>query len=67
MGAFYYHRFIFLLACIDHWKVYNRLVPASTVKTAIEVQRLCVSTSKKRHFCQVSSINLAIWRFEPPS
>ena len=26
MGAFSYHRFIFLLACIDRWKVYNRHV-----------------------------------------
>ena len=48
MGAFSYHRFIFLLACIDRWKVYNRLVFACTVKTATEVQRLCVSTSTKR-------------------
>ena len=55
MGAFSYHRFIFLLAFIDCWKAYNRLVSACTVKTAIEVQRLCVSTSKKRHFCLTSS------------
>ena len=33
MGAFSYHRFIFLLACIDRWKVYNRLVFACTVNT----------------------------------
>ena len=46
MGAFYYHRFIFLLACIDHLKVYNRLVSKCTIKTAIEVKCLCVSTSK---------------------
>ena len=46
MGAFSYHRFIFLLANIDRWKVYNRLVFACTVKTAIEVKRLCVSISK---------------------
>ena len=46
MGAFSYHRFIFLLACIDCWKVYNRLVSACTVKTAIKVQHLCVSTVK---------------------
>ena len=31
MGAFSYHRFIFLLVC--------------TAKTAIEVERLCVSAS----------------------
>ena len=37
MGALSYHRFIFLLACIDRWKVYNRLVSACTVKTVIEV------------------------------
>ena len=47
MGAFSYHRFI--LACIDRWEAYNRLVSVCTVKTAIEVQRLCVSTSKKRY------------------
>ena len=52
MGAFSFHRFIFLLAFIDRWKVYNRLVFACTVKTAIEVQRLCVLTSKKWHFCR---------------
>ena len=46
IGAFSYHKFIFLLACIDRWKAYNRLVSACTIKTAIEVQRLCVSTSK---------------------
>ena len=46
MGAFSYHRFIFLLACIDCWKVYNRLVFACTVKTVIEIKRLCVPTSK---------------------
>ena len=55
MGAFSYHRFMFLLACVDCWKIYNRLVSACTVKTAIEVQRLCVSTSKKFHFCRASS------------
>ena len=49
MGA--YHRFIFLLACIDRWKVYNRLIFACTVKTAIEVKCLCVSTSNKWHSC----------------
>ena len=46
MGAFSYHRFIFLLACIDRWKVYNLLVSSCKVKTAIEVECLCVSTSK---------------------
>ena len=55
MGAFSYHRFIFLLACLDHWKVYNRLVPSCTVKTAIEVLCLYFSTSKKQHFCRASS------------
>ena len=38
MGAFSYHRFIFLLACIDHSKVFNRLIFACKVKTAIEVE-----------------------------
>ena len=52
MGAFFYHRFIFLLACINRWKVYNRLSFACTVKTAIEVKCLSVSTSKKRHSCR---------------
>ena len=37
MGAFSYHRFVFLLACIDCWNAYNRLVFACTVKTAIKV------------------------------
>ena len=55
MSAFSYHRFIFLLACGDCWKVYNRLVSECTVKTAIEVQRLCVSTRKNGTFCRASS------------
>ena len=55
MGAFSCQRFIFLLACIDRWKVYNRLVFACTVKTAIAVKCLCVSTSKKGHSLQVCS------------
>ena len=50
MSACSYHRFIFLLACIDCWKVYNRLVFACTAKTAIEVKHLWVVTNKKRHF-----------------
>ena len=37
MGAFSSHRCIFLLACIDRWKVYNRFVSTCTVKAAIEV------------------------------
>ena len=41
MGAFFYHSFIFLLACVDRWKVYNRLVFACTIKTAIKVKRQC--------------------------
>ena len=55
MGAFSYHRFIFLLTCIDCWKVYDRLVSACTVNTAIEVQCLCVLTSKKWHSCRAIS------------
>ena len=53
MGAFSYHRYIFLLACIDCRKVYNRLVSVCTVKTAIEVQSLCVSTSKNDTFVRL--------------
>ena len=53
-ALFFYYRFIFVLAHIDCWKVRNRLVSACTVKAAIEVQRLCVSTSRKWHFCRVS-------------
>ena len=44
-----YHRFIFLLACIDRWKEYNWLVSAYAVKTAVEVKRQCVLISKTRH------------------
>ena len=55
MGAFSYHKFIFLLACIDRWKAYNRFISTCTIMNAIEVQRLCASTSKKRHFCRASS------------
>ena len=40
-GAFSYHRFIYLLACIDRWKVCNRLVFGCTVKTTIKVERQC--------------------------
>ena len=50
MGAFSYHKFISLLACINCWKVYNKFVSACTVKTAIEVQSLCVSASKNGTF-----------------
>ena len=50
MGAFSYHKFIFLLACIDLWNAYNRFVSACTVKTVIEVQCLCASTSKNGTF-----------------
>ena len=54
-------------------QVYNRLVSACTVKNVIEVQRLCVSTSKRRHFCQLflpsflfacDAPSRAIWRLE---
>ena len=41
-------------ACIKHWKVYNRLVSACTVKTAIEVRHICASTSKRRYSCRGS-------------
>ena len=40
MGAFSYHRFIFLLPCIDLWIVYNRLLSACIVKTAIEIKHM---------------------------
>ena len=50
MGSFSYHRFIFLLACIDRWRTCNRLVSAWTVKTAIEAQCLCALTSKNGTF-----------------
>ena len=56
MGAFSYHRFIFLLACIDRWKIYNRLVFACTVKTVIKVERQCVLTSKTLHCSRASSV-----------
>ena len=55
-AVFSCHRFIFLLACIDRWKVYNRLVSACIVKIAIKVECLCVPTSKKRHFYGASSL-----------
>ena len=47
MSAFSYHRFMLLLACIDCSKVDNRLISECTVKAAMKVQCLCVSTSKK--------------------
>ena len=56
MGAFSYHRFIFLLACIDGWKIYNRLGFACTVKIAIKVKRQCVLTRKTRHCGRASSV-----------
>ena len=59
MGAFSYHRFIFLLACIDYWKVYNSLVSVRTAKTAIEVERLCVSTSKNCTFVKLFRFSLS--------
>ena len=59
MGAFSYHRFIFLLTCINRWKVFNRLVSTCTVKTAIDVQRLCVSTRKNGIFVGLLRISLS--------
>ena len=50
MGVFFYHRLIFLLACTGRWKKCNRLVTACTIKTEIEVQCLCASTSKNGTF-----------------
>ena len=50
MGAFSYYRFIVLFACIDCWKIYNRLISACTVKAGIEVQPICVLTSERQHF-----------------
>ena len=41
---------IFILACIDSWKVYNWLISACTVKTAIGVHCLCAATSKRGTF-----------------
>ena len=41
-------------------KVYNTLVSACTVKAAMEMQCLCVLTSKKMHFCRASSFLNAI-------
>ena len=56
MGAFSYYRFIFLLACVDRWKVYNRLVIVCMMKTAKEVQCLCVSNSKNVTFATKTHI-----------
>ena len=47
MSAFFYHKFIYLLACIDRWKVHNRLVFACTVKTAIAVKCYVFQLAKK--------------------
>ena len=60
MGDFSYHRFIFLLAFLDHWKVY-RISFACTVKTAIEVKCLCVSTSKKLHSLRAFPFLTVFW------
>ena len=62
MGTFSYHRFIFLLACIDRWKIYNTLVFVCTVKTAIKVKRQCVSISKTS-FCSRASSVLVVFLF----
>ena len=56
MDAFFCHRFIFLLACIVRWKVYNRLVFARTVETAIKINRQCAPTSKTQHCNRASSV-----------
>ena len=65
MGAFSYNKFI--ISLLDRWKVYNRLVFACTVKTAIKIKRQCVLghrficnnsmvlISKTRRSCLVSS------------
>ena len=47
MGAFSYHRFIFLLARIDLWKVYDRLISTCTVKTGIKVKRQWFQLAKR--------------------
>ena len=68
MGAFSYHRFIVLLAGMARWQIYNRLVFACTVKTAIEVKWLCGLASKKRHSlflfvcAAINRVNLAFRR-----
>ena len=59
MGDFSYHRFVFLLACIDRWKVYNRLLSACTAKTVIEVKCLCVSTRKNGTFFALLRFSLS--------
>ena len=64
MGAFSYHRFIFLLACIDRWKAHTRLVSACTVKTAIEIQCACALTSKN---CTLSGFFVSRRLFSLPA
>ena len=36
----------FVLACIDHWNIYNRLVIACIVKIVTEVKCLCFTSEK---------------------
>ena len=59
MGAFSYHRFIFLLTCIDHWKVYNRPVFAYTVKTAIKVNVYVFQLAKNCTFFEIFRFSLS--------
>ena len=47
---------LFLLACIDHWSIYNRLVIACTVKTVAGVKFSCSTLEK-------ASLSLGIFVF----
>ena len=56
-----------LLACIDCWKLYNRLVFAFTDKTAIKVKSQCVSSSNfvnHRRFFACAASNLTNLEFK---
>ena len=66
MGAFsLFYRCIFLLACIDNWNIYNKLVTSCTVKTAAGVKCLC-STSEKASLSLVFPFQIICLRAPQP-
>ena len=55
-GCFPLTKIIFLLACIEHRNIYNRLVITCIVKTVTEIDCLCLTSEKKGLCLQFFSV-----------
>ena len=64
MGAFLRTQMYFLLACIDHWNICNRLVITRIVKS--QEFSVCVPLRKMRHCFQVSLLLIAFFCLRAP-